>query len=113
MVQVSIPRQRSWVGVGWLLVFIAGLLGALTLGNTFGLLSTLAMAALVVVLMLRGQASALAASPPVLVDGATEPRAQRGVLAADGTARQALVVPAAAVDGYQTVLTIDGYALVN
>jgi hypothetical protein len=31
----------------------------------------------------------------------------------DGTARQALVVPARAVVGYQTVLTIDGYALVN
>jgi predicted secreted Zn-dependent protease len=27
--------------------------------------------------------------------------------------RQALVVPAAAVDGYQAVLTVDGYALVN
>jgi hypothetical protein len=32
---------------------------------------------------------------------------------ADGAVRQALVVPAAAVDGYQAVLTVDGYALVN
>ena len=40
-------------------------------------------------------------------------RAQRSVVLADGTARQALVMPAAAIDGYQTVLTINGYALVN
>jgi hypothetical protein len=31
----------------------------------------------------------------------------------DGTLRQALVVPATATEGYQVVLTIDGYALIN
>lgn len=99
--------------MAWLLVIIVGLLAALALGNTFVLLSTLAMAALVVVMLLRRQASVLAASPAISVDPTTAPRAQRGVLAADGTERQALVVPAAAAEGYQTVLTIDGYVLVN
>ena len=113
MVQVSTLRRRSWVSMAWLLVFIAGLLVALTLGNTLALLSALAIAALVVVLLLRRQAPAAAASAPVAADAARSPRAQRSVSAADGTVRQALVVPAAAVDGYQTVLTIDGYALVN
>jgi hypothetical protein len=69
------------------------------------------VAALVGLLLLRGQAPALASSRPLSVDAA--PRVQREVWAADGTARQAQVVPAAAINGYQTVLTIDGYALVN
>jgi hypothetical protein len=113
MVQTPTLRRRSWAGMAWLFVFIAGLLTALVLGNTFVLLSTLTIAALAVVLMLRGPAAAPASSPAAAVDPTTTSRAQRGVLAADGTARQALVLPAAAVDGYQAVLTIDGYALVN
>ena len=56
--------------------------------------------------------SALVCKPVAAnVDGAA--RTQRSVVLDDGTERQALIVPAAAVDGYQTVLTIDGYALVN
>jgi hypothetical protein len=113
MVQTPTLRRRSWAGMAWLLAFIASLLVALVLGNTFVLLFTLVVAALVVVLMLGGQAATVVASPAISVDPTTAPRAQRDILAADGTARQALVVPAAAVDGYQAVLTIDGYALVN
>jgi hypothetical protein len=111
MVQVASLRRRSWAGMAWLVV-LASILIALALGNTIVLLSALAMAALVG-LLLRGQAPALASSQPVSADAARAPRAQRGVWAADGTARQAQVVSAAAIDGYQTVLTIDGYALVN
>jgi hypothetical protein len=113
MVEVASLRRRSSAGIVWLLVVGAGLLVALALGNTIVLLSTLAIAALVGLLLLRGQVPALATSQPVSADAAGPPRAQRGVWAADGTARQAQVVPAAAIDGYQTVLTLDGYALVN
>jgi hypothetical protein len=112
MVQVASLRRRSWAGMAWLVV-LAGILIALALGNTIVLLSALAIAALVGLLLRRGQAPALASSQPVSADAARAPRAQRGVWAADGTARQAQVVSAAAIDGYQTVLTIDGYALVN
>ena len=113
MVEVASLRRRSSAGIVWLLVVGAGLLVALALGNTIVLLSTLAIAALVGLLLLRGQVPARATSQPVSTDAAGPPRAQRGVWAADGTARRAQVVPAAAIDGYQTVLTLDGYALVN
>jgi hypothetical protein len=113
MVQITTLRRRAWAGMAWLLVVSAGLLVALALGNTIVLLSMLAMAALVGLLLLRRQAPALAPAQPAAASVAEEPRVQRCVLAADGTARQALLAPAAAVDGYQTVLTIDGYALVN
>ena len=113
MVQIATLRRRSWAGMAWLLVVSVGLLVALALGNPIVLLSTLAMAALAGLLLLRGQAPARASSQPVSAEAAGAPRAQRSVWAADGTARQAQLVPAAAIDGYQTVLTIDGYALVN
>ena len=112
MVQNTILRRRSWAGMAWLVV-IAGLLAALALGNTLVMLSTFAVAAVVGWLLLCGLAIAPASSPVVAVGAARAPRAQRTITAADGVARQALVVPAAAVDGYQAVLTIDGYALVN
>jgi len=111
MVQVASLRRRSWAGMAWLVV-LAGILIALALGNTIVLLSTFAMAALVG-LLLRRQAPALAPSQPVSARTDVVPRAQRSIWAADGTTRQALVVPADTIDGYQTVLTIDGYALVN
>src|SRR5688500_16306545 len=103
MVQIATLRRRSWAGMAWLLVVSAGLLVALALGNIIVLLSTLAIAALVG-LLLRGQAPALASSQPVSAHAAGASRAQRGVWMADGTARQALVVPTTAVDGYQAVL---------
>ncbi len=112
MIQIATLRRRSWAGMAWLLVVSTGLLVALALGNTIVLLFTLVMAALVG-LLLRGQTLARVFSQPISAAAAEAPRAQRGVWTADGTARQALVVPATAVDGYQTVLTIDGYALVN
>jgi hypothetical protein len=112
MVQTVTLWRRSWAGLAWLLIGSVALVAALALGNTVVLLAVLATAALSGWLLLR-QAPALAGSQPAATDISVEPRAQCGVWLADGTPRQALVVPAAAVSGYQTVLTIDGYALVN
>jgi hypothetical protein len=95
--------------MAWLIVMTAGVLIALALGNTIALLATIAVGALGGLLVLRAAAQTLARSP----SAARMPYAQRPVLAADGTPRQALVVPAESVDGYQTVLTIDGYALID
>ena len=64
-------------------------------------------------LLLHRQAPTPVASPPLSAPAAGVARVQRSVVMGDGTARQALVVPADAVNGYQTVLTINGYALVN
>jgi hypothetical protein len=119
MIQVA-TLGRSWAGVTWLLI-AAGLLGALVFGNTLILFAMFAAAVAAGLMFLRGQAAVLPAlqteAAQVEVGGAAyaarEPRAQRTVLLADGTARQAQVVPVPAVEGYQVVLTIDGYALVN
>ena len=111
MVQIATLWRRSWAGMAWLLVISVGLVVALALGNTIVLLAALTAALLSGWLLLRGQA--LAASPPASTYRIGVPRAQRGVWIADGRLRQAQVLPVAAVDGYQTVLTIDGYMLVN
>ena len=113
MVQIATLRRRSWAGMVWLLVVSGGLLVALALGSTIVLLAALTAALLSGWLLLRGQAPARASSQPASTDAAGSPRAQRGVWTADGTLRQAQVLSVAAVDGYQTVLTIDGYVLVN
>jgi hypothetical protein len=117
MIQVA-TLSRSWASVAWLLI-AAALLGALVFGNTLVLFAIFAAAIVAGVVLLRGQAAVPASSQTqaAQVAGAAytagKTRAQRSVMLADGAARQALVVPAAAVDGYQAVLTVDGYALVN
>jgi hypothetical protein len=111
VVQIATLR-RSWAGMAWLFVVGIGLLTALALGNTIVLLVALT-AALLGGWLLRGQVPALASSSPVSTGATSVARAQRDVWTADGTLRQAQVLPVTAVDGYQAVLTIDGYALVN
>jgi hypothetical protein len=108
VVQVASVRRRSWAGLAWLIVIATGALIALALGNTIVLLATL-----LVGLALRALAPASPIARSASSGAAGSPRAQRAVQAADGTIRQALLVPAEAVEGYQTVLTIDGYVLVN
>jgi hypothetical protein len=99
--------------MAWLFGVSVGLLVALALENTIVLLAALTAALLSSWLLLGGQAPARASSQPASADAAGPPRAQRDVWTTDGTLQQAQVVSVAAVDGYQTVLTIDGYALVN
>jgi hypothetical protein len=111
VVQIATPR-RSLASMAWLLVVGISLLAGLALGNTIVLLAALT-AALLSGWLLRRQVPALASSSPGSTNATSVPRAQRGVWTADGTQRQAQVLPVSAVDGYQTVLTIDGYALVN
>ena len=111
MVQIATLRRRPWADAAWMISIVAAVLVALALGNTIVLLAALAVALLGSWMVLRGQSPVLVSAPPVHVEGLA--RAQRSVVLADGTARQALVVPATAVDGYQAVLTINGYALIN
>jgi hypothetical protein len=112
MVQMATLRRRSWAGMVWLLIGSAALVVALELGNTLLLVAAL-VAASVCGWLLLGQALWSASSQPAAAHGEVEPRVQRSILMADGTPRQALVVPAESANGYQTVLTIDGYALAN
>ena len=113
MVQVATLRRRSWGAIAWLLIIGTGLLAALTFGNTMLLLVVLLSALLSGGLLLRGQSLPQAAPAPVLADADTAIHVQRAVVTADGTLRQAQVVPATTISGYETVLTIDGYALIN
>ena len=113
MVQVATLRRRSWADAAWLVVIIVVVLVALAVGNTIALLAALAVALVGGWVLLRGQAPVAVPTPQVAAHTGGLARAQRGVVLADGTVRQALVVPVATVDGFQTVLTINGYALVN
>jgi hypothetical protein len=113
MVQAATLRRRSWAGMVWLLVVSIGLVIALALGNTLLLVGALAAALLSGWLLLRRQAPAQVSSPPPAIGTGSVPRTLRGVWSADGTLLQAQVLPVEAVEGYQTVLTINGYALVN
>jgi hypothetical protein len=111
VVQIATLR-RSWAGMIWLVIASIGLLAALALGNTIVLLGAL-MAALLSGWLLHEQVPARVSPSSVSTDAASVSRAQRDVWTADGTPRQAQVLPVTSVDGYQTVLTIDGYVLVN
>ena len=112
MVQVATLRRRSWADVAWLLVIIAAVLVALALGNTIVLL-----AALIAALLAAGCCCVGKRRRGIFTAGIggmrQVPACAAQCLGGRWHARQAQVVPVAAVDGYQAVLTIDGYALVN
>ena len=111
MVHAHTQSRRSWAGMAWLIVMAAAVLIVLALGNTIALLVTIVVGMLGGLLILRATAWMPARSRSAAA--ASAPRAQGAVLSADGTVRQALLVPAESVDGYQTVLTVDGYALID
>jgi len=113
VVQIATLRRRSGADAAWLTLIISAVLIALALGNTIVLVAALIAALLSGWLLLQRQAPTPVTSPPLSAPAAGVARVQRSVVMADGTARQALVVPADAINGYQTVLTINGYALVN
>jgi hypothetical protein len=112
VVQAASVRRRSWGAIVWIIAIAAGVLIALALGNTV-MLWVMLLAGLAGVLAFRGLELASPVTRSASSGAAGSPRAQRAVLAADGAIRQALIVPAEAADGYQTVLTIDGYALID
>ena len=115
MLQALSPRQRSWAGMAWLIAFACGLLVAVVniyAGVALVALFTLVLAAFV---LLSGRAA-----PPMPVTPrraparlAWAPVPQRSISTADGAVRPALVIPLDQADGFQMVLTGDGYALVD
>ena len=107
--------RRSWASIGWLAAIALGALVA-TLNIYAGLLlmalAIVGAATFVLPRMSAPQRPAIVEAPAT-VAASWPPSAQRSVYTADGEARAALVVQAEAAEGYQTVLTSDGYALVN
>lgn len=93
----------------------AGLLLLAVLLPLAALAATLTLALLVgltVVGQIRAQRRTLAARSRATRAG-IQPAAQRTIYAADGSTRQALLVPIPQTDDFELVLTIEGYALVD
>ena len=107
--------RRSWVSIGWLAAIALGALVA-TLNIYAGLLlmalAVVGAATFVLPRTSAPQQPTMVGAPATVVTSWPS-SVQRTVYTADGEARAALVVPVEATEGYQTVLTSDGYALVN
>jgi hypothetical protein len=110
MVQISIPRGAPLAGIALLALAAAVLLGLAlhpAVGVLGALLGLLVLAFALVGVAYRGRSRPLAARPARLPG----PVAQRSVQLAGGLTRQAQVVTQ--TDGFQFVLTVDGYMLVD
>jgi hypothetical protein len=114
MLYVVSSRRRSWVSIGWLMAIAVSVVVAVF--NIYaGLLLMLvaAIAGATFVLAGRVPQSRSASRQPAAVGKAWSPIQRRTIYMADGAAREAFVVPVQGIPGYQTVLTADGYKLVN
>jgi hypothetical protein len=115
MIHAEAPRRRPWAGIAWMTAFAAG--GVVTLINiSAGLLliafcTVLALVYIARPRLLISRAPAAAQRRPAHI--AWQPMAQRTIVTADGAEQSALVAPIGESDGYEMVLTIDGYKLVD
>ncbi|GAB4197643.1 MAG: hypothetical protein OHK0022_16100 [Roseiflexaceae bacterium] len=108
-------RNALWL-TGAVVSVAAGLLLLAVLLPLAALAATLALA-LLIGLAALGQSRALRrrtiAARSRVAQAAIQPVAQRTVYAADGSTRQALLVPIPQTDDFELVLTVEGYALVD
>jgi hypothetical protein len=114
MLTVQSVGRRSWLHVGWLVLLALGAL-VTALNIYVGLLFTLLVA-------IGGAALVAPSRLPRLWPAGRARRARRVALApsprrivytADGNDQVAFVVPVQGAEGYQAVLTSEGYKLVN
>jgi hypothetical protein len=114
MLYVSSPRRRSWVSIGWIMAIVFSVVGAVF--NIYaGALLMLIVTTAGATLALAGRVSRprSASRERVAAGTAWSPSPRRTIYTTDGTAREAFVVPVQGIAGYQTVMTADGYVLVN
>jgi len=115
LLQAQIPQRRSWASAGWLVVFVcAALLAAINIHAGI-LLVMLAMLGATAAMFVQAHVSRSGTLPKqsTMARYVRPTMLQRVVYTPGGTARQGIVVPVRGVDGYTTVLTTDGYKLVN
>ena len=114
MINAQTLARRSWVGAGWAI--------ATTLAVVVAVFNAYAGLALLLLAAVGGAALARSSGIPSLEAARQEPGAarrawtsspRRTIYAADGAEQVAFVVPAQSADGYQAVLTAEGYMLVN
>jgi hypothetical protein len=110
MVQVRTLRRRSWAGMVWLSVVALAILIA-AINGYIGLLLIASATALATIIVLG--AGTRPAKRMISAQIAWEPVAQRSISTAEGATRSALVTGIEQTDGYQMVLTIDGYRLID
>lgn len=112
MVQSQSVQRRSWALMSGIGAVILGILVALVTGHIAVLLGALIVAVLAIALWAQPYAAQREHVEPVRT-AALEPVRQHTIATADGTLRAAIALDVPADEGYTTVLTRDGYALVN
>jgi hypothetical protein len=108
MLQVQTQRRRSWAGLLWLSIVAFSLLIAAINGSMILLLLTGAIAVASIIAIGTYSANRSLASRVIW-----QPMAQRTISSAEGTEHPALVAPIERDDGYEMVLTVEGYKLID
>ena len=108
MLQVQTQRRRSWAGLLWLSIIAFGLLIAAINGYTALLLITGAIAVASVIVM-----GTYTTNRKLVTRVVWQPMAQRTISDAEGATQSALVAPIERGDGYEMVLTVEGYKLID
>src|SRR5262245_48354863 len=110
MIYAQAPRHRSWVRMVWLSAVAVGVLAAAITGSLVILLVVASIALASIIAFGAGVASR---APSASARIAWAPVPQRSVSFAAGVTQSALVVPMQRADGYEMVLTVDGYMLID
>ena len=108
MLRVQTQRRHSWAGIIWLSIVAFSLLIAAINGYT--ILVLLASAIAVASIIILGTHTT---KRKLTNQIAWQPVAQRMILTDDGATQSALVAPIERHDGYEMVLTIEGYKLID
>lgn len=112
MSQAQSLQRRSWGLIGGIAAVLSGILVALVTGHIAVLLVALVVAGITTALWMQPSAAQHEQAAPVRAAALTPVR-QRTITTADGTVRAAIALDLPADESYTTVLTRDGYALVN
>jgi hypothetical protein len=108
MVQVQTQRRRSWAGLIWLSIVAFSLLIAAINGYTILLLLAGAIAVASIIIL-----GTYTTNRKLTARVIWQPMAQRTISSAAGTEQPALVASIERDDGYQMVLTVEGYKLID
>jgi hypothetical protein len=108
MLRVQTQRRRSWAGLIWLSIVAFSLLIAAINGYTILVLLVTAIAVASVIVL-----GTSTTSPKRAAHINWQPVAQRTISSAEGAMQPALVAPIERDDGYEMVLTVEGYKLVD
>ncbi|HEU5015080.1 MAG TPA: hypothetical protein VFT66_21335 [Roseiflexaceae bacterium] len=112
MVQSQSVQRRPWALMSGIGAVILGILVAFVTGHMVVLFGALVVAGLATALWAQPYAAQREQLDQVRA-AALEPVRQHTIATADGTLRAAIALDLPADEGYTTVLTRDGYALVN